>query len=245
MEMWRLGSVAEPWRLALFLGLSLPALVLLSRYSGFEPTGSLIEDVADAFAAMAIGAVTATGLVWLLAATSPLDGLFGVNGRIAIQTVPAAIGALVARKQLGGSGEDENGEEREKRAVGYWGTLFLMAMGALYLSFNIVPTEEAVLIGYRMSPWQGIVLIVLSLAVLHAFVYGLGFSGQKEPEKESPLALFASYTLAGYAVSILTLAYVLWTFGQLEGMTMNTLVMPLAVMGFPAALGAATTRLII
>ena len=40
------------------------------------------------------------------------------------------------------------------RGAGYGGQLFLMAAGALFLSFNVAPTEEMVLIAYMMSTWH-------------------------------------------------------------------------------------------
>lgn len=172
---------------------------------------------------------------------SPNDGWSEINGKIAVQSVPGAIGAMVARKQFAAA----DGEPKEKRKAGYWGTIFLMAVGAMYLSLNVVATEEAVLISYRMSPWHGVILVMLSLAVLHGLVYSVGLAGSKEPEKEGFWPLFAFYTLAGYAVSVLSVAYLLWTFGYITGVGATDLAMPVAVISFPAALGAATSRLIL
>lgn len=38
MEMWSLGMTVDRWRLVIFLVLTIPMLIGLSYYSGFEPT---------------------------------------------------------------------------------------------------------------------------------------------------------------------------------------------------------------
>ena len=65
------------------------------------------------------------------------------------------------RKRAGGRGA-------AVRGAGYGGQLFLMAAGALFLSFNVAPTEEMVLIAYMMSTWHLLALILVSLLLLHA-----------------------------------------------------------------------------
>jgi uncharacterized membrane protein len=57
MEMWWLGFYIDPLRLAIFILSSIPLLVGLSYYAGFEETFQLIDDVVDAFAAYAVGVV--------------------------------------------------------------------------------------------------------------------------------------------------------------------------------------------
>lgn len=71
-----------------------------------------------------------------------------VMGKIAVQAVPGAIGALLARTQLGGSTPDQ---EQKRRETKLGGELFIMSLGALVLSFNIAPTEEIMLsLNYSM-----------------------------------------------------------------------------------------------
>ena len=50
MEMWQLGFSMERSRLLVFLLLSLPFLLGLSYYVGFEPTFRLKDEVLDALA---------------------------------------------------------------------------------------------------------------------------------------------------------------------------------------------------
>ena len=59
-----------------------------------------------------------------------------------------------------------------------------MAAGALFLAFSVAPTEEMMLIAFRMGPGQSIALILLSILMLHALVYMVGFKGQQALEAD-------------------------------------------------------------
>ena len=117
-----------------------------------------------------------------------------------------------------------------------------MGAGALFLAFNVAPTEEMLLIGFRMSAWHAIVLVLASLAALHVLVFTVGFAGQHD--SESHLRAFAHFTLAGYGLALLVSLYVLWTFGRLDG-GLSEAVRAVVVLGFPAAIGAAIARLVV
>jgi putative integral membrane protein (TIGR02587 family) len=152
---------------------------------------------------------------------------------------------MLGRKQLG-TGQDTGAEEERKREAGYGGELFLMLAGALFLAFNVAPTEEMILIAYQMTPWHGLALGVASIAVLHIFVYALGFSGQESPPEGGSFAqTFLHFTLAGYGIALLVSVYVLWTFGRTEETALAQVAMMTVVLAFPSAIGAATARLVI
>jgi putative integral membrane protein (TIGR02587 family) len=252
MEMWYLGFYMERGRLALLLVLQFPLLVGLSYLSGFEPTFELVEDAVDACVALAVGYASAVVVLTLFGAVAPGMSLDEVVGKIALQAVPASIGALLAQSTFGGHTDGERGESgedgrRERRHGGsYWWELFLMAVGALFLAFNVAPTEEMILIGYMMHPWQVVALAGLSLAAMHAFVYAVGFHGQESlPAGQSAWSAFARLTLVGYGLALAVSAYVLWTFGRFDGSAAGPMVVTTVVLAFPAAIGAAAARLIL
>ncbi|WP_404333359.1 TIGR02587 family membrane protein [Sphingomonas sp. MMS12-HWE2-04] len=245
MEMWSIGLYVEPLRLLLFIALNFMVLVLLSRFGGFEKTASLHEDVLDALAAYAVGTVSAIvilKLFGLLVATIPLDELVGV---IAIQAVPASFGAMIARKQLSG-GDPDDDADKAARSAGYGGQLFLMLAGALFLAFNVAPTEEMILIGYKMTAWHSLALILVSLFLLHVLVFAIGFAGQEDaPEGYGLARRFLVFTVPGYAIALLVSLYVLWTFGRCDGAAISAVASTVVVLGFPAAIGAAIARLVV
>jgi putative integral membrane protein (TIGR02587 family) len=220
-------------------------LIGLSYFAGFERTFSWKEDAMDAFAAFGVGILTSAAMLALLAVIT-FDMTWGeIVGKVALQSVPASIGAMLGRKQLGG-GQDTQAEEERKAEAGYGGELFLMLAGALFLALNVAPTEEMILIAYQMSPWHTLALGFLSIILLHVLVYTVGFSGQESrPEGGTFLSTFFHFTLAGYGIALLISFYVLWTFGRTEDVAPTEIANMVVVLGFPASLGAATARLVI
>lgn len=244
MEMWALGSHIEPARLALLLVASVPVLVGLSHFSGFEETFDWKEDALDAFAALAVSFVVSGVTLALFAVVGAGMSAREIIGKVALQAVPASIGALLAQSQLG----DRSGDaEREKKwQAGYAGEVFLMAAGALFLAFSVAPTEEMALIAYQMTAWHAAALALVSMLLMHAFVYSVGFRGQaRTPADAAGWSSFLRFTVVGYGVALLMSFYMLWTFGQIADTSLIVLVKTTIVLGFPCAVGAAAARLVL
>ena len=243
MEMWWLGFYIDRLRLFLLMLVTLATLVPLSYFVGFERTGTLLEDVVDAFVAFAIGALVSAAMLLVFGAIGPGMPADEIVGKIAIQTVPASIGAVLARGQMG---QQETDSKKKQEEAGYGGQLFIAAAGAIFLAFNVAPTEEVVLIGYKMSPVQAIALVLLSIGLLYAFVYAVNFHGGEELPTDVPWPVaIVRHTVAEYGIALLMSAYVLWTFGRFDGVSAPQAAMMVVVLGFPAALGAAAARLVI
>lgn len=244
MEMWSIGLSIHPLRLLLFIAFNFAVLVVLSRFGGFERTASLTEDVLDALAAYAVGLVSSAAILALfnlLRPDMPLDELVGM---VAIQCVPASFGAMIARKQLGEGDAAE--EEAESRSSSYSAQLFLMLAGALFLAFNVAPTEEMILIGFKMSAGHALAMIAASLFLLHVLVFSVGLPGQEQaPEGYGLVRRFMTYTVPGYAIALAVSLYVLWTFGRIDGSSLAVVAGAVVVLGFPAAIGAAVARLVV
>lgn len=238
MEMWQFGFHMDRLRLALFLAVIALTVFGLARFAGFRDDTDLADDLLDAFAALAVGFVVSAVMLALFGLLTPAAGPREAVGMIAVQAAPASFGAVLANKQLGGHGE---GQQKEDRA-GYLGQLFLMGAGALFFAFNVAPTEEMILIGFKMTPWHALALVAVSLAGLHALVFAVGFAGQEA--QEHPLSAFLHFTLAGYGVALLVSLYCLWTFGRVDA-PLSDAVRSVVVLGFPAALGAAVARLVV
>jgi putative integral membrane protein (TIGR02587 family) len=243
MEMWWLGFYMAPLRLAFLLLLLLPLLVGLAFHAGFEESLTWQHALVSAAVAYAVGFSAAAAVLVLLAVIWPGMPVEEILGKIVLQAVPGSFGALLARSQLG----EHKAEEKERgSSERYAGEIFLMAVGALFLAFNVAPTEEIALIAYQMTHWHALALAVVSLVMMHAFVYAVGFRGQSSIPSGTPTwSIFLRFTVVGYAVVLLISVYVLWTIGRTDGMALDTIVIMTFVLGFPAALGAAAARLII
>jgi putative integral membrane protein TIGR02587 len=242
MEFWELGFVIDPIRLLIFVLVAVPVLTELSRRIGFESSQRLGTNLIDAFFALLIGAVTAVVVLTVFDALTLEMSTRETVGKVAIQTVPAAIGALLARAQFGEQSEDEVGEESET----YGGEMLLMAIGALFLGFNIAPTEEVVLIAYRITPWHALGLVAVSLMIMHGFVFAVSFRGGTTLDPETPWwSAFLRLTLPGYMIALAVSLYVLWTFHRIDDVPVSLALFTVIVLGLPSSVGAAAARLIL
>jgi putative integral membrane protein (TIGR02587 family) len=243
MEMWTLGSTMHELRLALFLALIFPVLGGLAYYAGFEESFDVRDFVLNALVAYAVAFIASAAMLGLLAVFGPGMSAGEVVGKTALQAVPGSIGAMLARSQLGGQ---RDGGEEERRRDTYGGELFLATVGALFMAFNVAPTEEIVLIAQMMTGWHPVVLVGTSLLIMHAFVYAVEFRGQTVLAPGiSPWSEFLRLTVVAYALALLVCLYVLWTFGRADGLAFPELLIQTVVLGLPAALGAAAARLIL
>jgi putative integral membrane protein (TIGR02587 family) len=243
MEMWSLAFSARPDRVVLLLALFFPFLVGLSWHAGFEPTFSWRDDVVDALVAYAVGFAASFVVLALLGVLQRDMPLREIVANLCLQAVPASIGALLAQSLLG---QREAEQESRGGVNAYASELFIMAVGALFLAFNLAPTEEMVLIAIDISPWNAVLLMVLSLAIMHAFVYSVNFRGRRhDPRQASSVNLFVRFTAMGYLLALLLSAWLLWSFGRLDGLSALNMLKAAMVLGLPASIGAAAARLIL
>ena len=246
MEMWWLGLYMHPARLALFLVLMIPMLIALDYYAGFRETSNWLQDAVDGVTAYGVGFVASTAVLLLFNVIDASMPAREIVGKVALQAIPASFGAMLANSQLGGGQDRDTPEEWRKRNAGYPAELFFMAAGATFLAFNVAPTEEMILIAFKLTGWHAVALILTSLLLMHAFVYAVDFRGARSAPEGTPWwSLFLRYTVVGYAISLLISAYVLWTFGRYQETALPMFVLTSLVLAFPASVGAAGARLIL
>lgn len=247
MEMWQLGFHIAREKLLFLTVLDLPLLVILSHRIGFEETFDWREDVRDAIVAYGIGIAASAAILFLFGLLNLDMPWSEVIGKIAIQAVPASIGAMLGRSQLTRDEDaDCEGPEPRQRRTSYFGELFLMVVGALFLSLNVAPTEEMILLSYKMTPWYALATIMLSIALMHGFVYAVSFEGGHELSPDTPWwHALIRFTLPGYVIALSISLFMLWIFEQVDGTALTPLVFAMIVLAFPAAIGAAAARLIL
>jgi putative integral membrane protein (TIGR02587 family) len=170
-----------------------------------------------------------------------------IVAKVALQSVPASIGALLGRSQLGQHSDAEDEEEGEYSGeTGYLHELFMMVVGALFLSLNVAPTEEMILIAYKVTPYHILALCLLSIAIMHGFVYALHFKGSHRlHEGQQWWQSFIRFTLPGYVIAIAISIYTLWTFERLDHTSLSQIMNAAVILGVPASIGAASARLIL
>lgn len=246
MEMWWLGFYMNRLRLALFMIAIVPLLIGVDHYSGFKKTETWLEDAVDAMVAYGVGIVTSAVVLLVLNIIDLRMPVREIVGKVALQSVPASFGAVLAASQLGGGGGGKEGNTDERKHASYGVEMLFMLAGAVFLAFNVAPTEEMILIAFRMTHWHALALMAVSLLLMHGFVYAMEFRGApaRHPGATGP-GLFLRFTVVGYAISLAVSAYVLWTFGRFEDGAVGVYAVETVVLGFPASLGAAAARLIL
>jgi len=251
MEMWELGFYIDRGRLLLLLVVAIPLLVGIAHRIGFEKTFGWRDDLRDSMIAYGIGIIASAILLSLFRILTPDMSASEIFGKIALQAVPASIGAMLGRSQLGSGGDDDSDDPTAEGQgapddKGYGSELFLMAVGALFLNLNMAPTEEMILISYKMTPWHALATILVSIGLMHGFVYAVSFKGGHEISNDTPVwHALIRFTLPGYVIALAISLYALWTFGRLDGMGATPTMMAMIVLAFPGALGAAAARLIL
>ncbi|MNZ56729.1 hypothetical protein D3C78_746820 [compost metagenome] len=247
MEMWFLGLYVNSWRLLLLCILNLPLLLLLARRIGFENINSWSQALRDAITAYGLGIAVSAGVLLLFGVLNDQLTASNIVAKVALQSVPASIGALLGRSQLGQYSDAEDEEEGEYSGeTGYLHELFMMVVGALFLNLNVAPTEEMILIAYKVTPYHVLALCLLSIAIMHGFVYALHFKGSHQlHEGQQWWQSFIRFTLPGYVIAIAISIYTLWTFERLDHTSLSQIMNATVILGVPASIGAASARLIL
>ena len=236
MELWHIAVAVDRGQLlALTLATLLLTFGLARTFSGKQQEPSLRAAAVDTGVAVLAGAVAACLVLAVLEIIDPFASWGSALSVVTIEMLPASLGAAFARGQLGSSSADSS-------SSGYSHEVFLMAAGAVVFASNVAPTEEIVLIAADIDPFNAALLVLLSLGLTHAFVYGVGFAGE---ENESQRRGFFAYTVPAYALALVLSAFLLWTFGRYDGTGLLPALVEAVVLALPASLGAAAARLIL
>lgn len=242
MELWTQGIYLERYRLLGLLSVSLPLLVFLSRHFGFEKTRTLLDDIIDTFIAIGVAALCSFIVLILFGVITGDTSSDGVAGQLVLQTVPAAVGALLAKSQMGA---DDKNDEEDQPQERYFSELAIMALGAVFFGLNIAPTDEVVVIASQIDALHALGLILFTITLMHGFVFTVGFRGGSSSSTEGFLSLFLKETLPGYVVALLVAFFMLWVFARTDGASPQSLLISTVVLGFPCGLGASAARLIL
>lgn len=241
MEMWWIGFYIEPIRLMALILFSLPLFIGISLMIGFKQNQGLRDSVIDVMVAYAVAFVT-TAVVFAAFRVISFETAPGeLFSMVLLQTVPGSLGALLARSLIG-SGRDEPHSNYQS----YTDELIILVTGALFLAFNVAPTEEMVLLSYMMTSWHVLALMVLTVLIMHMFTISsedLTLSGAKQWSINK--RLFIRFTGIGYALAFSVSVFMLWIFGRGDHDSMQHFANTAVVLSFPAGIGAAASRMII
>lgn len=157
---------------------------------------------------------------------------------------------MVARGESRSGTDSDNGEAPAETDAGPGPRATLLdlgatAAGALFLCFNIAPTDEVVLLADQLPVLYLPVIIAFSLVVTYGIVFVADFGGQSQ--RRASTGIFqppVTETCVAFVVSIIVGAGALWLFGTIGPGTDSILAYTqIIVLGLPAAIGGAAGRL--
>lgn len=256
VETWWIGKTATIPQALLFVGIAYLVNLLFIVAAGFRrqeagarrPFGDATEATALALVAAAVSLI----LLSQLERDQPLNVTLGL---IAVDAMPVAFGISVTNHLLGRDRSRDEPEDDERRdasparaAHGPKGLLLDVGAsfaGALFLSFNIAPTDEIPMLATEIPTKMLPPIIGFSLLLSYAIVFAAGFSGQtRRRQTQGLLHRPSTETALSYGTALVACVAMLWVFGQITfDMHWTVVYAYVVILGLPASIGAAAGRL--
>ena len=247
MEVWWTGFVADPVRLMIYVVATFVLLLGYNHYAGLHQDASWSEVAIDSVEEMGLGLVVAALVLFLLGQLESDMQAFEIIGKITVEAMTVAIGISVGTSQLGGGDDREKGraEASAKEEVTFSGQLVIAACGSMLFASNVAPTEEIIMIASEARVQNLLGLALLSILITGLILYYIEFTGSGRFVAAQGLVSVAIGTIITYAVALVVSAAVLWFFGRMDDVTMNTAAAQVIVLGLAATLGASAGRLLL
>lgn len=248
MEVWWTGFVADPMRLVAYVAATFVLLLGYNHYAGLHEDACWSEVAIDSVEEMGLGLVVAALVLFLLGQLEGDMAAYEIVGKITVEAMTVAIGISVGTSQLGG-GDDKRekggAEASAKEDVSFSGQLVIAGCGAMLFASNIAPTEEIIMIASEARVQNLLGLAALSIVLTGLILYYIEFTGAGRAVAETGLMSVVIGTIVTYAVALVMSAAVLWFFGRMDNVTMNTAIAQTVVLGLTATLGASAGRLLL
>jgi putative integral membrane protein (TIGR02587 family) len=243
METWWLSRRLPILHLLVFAAVGLGVVFALVRSVGFrrldgDGQESAWRVVAD-FGELVMQSVVAALVVLLAFGVVTLGDSPSTVVRMAlVQVVPFGFGAALANRLLG-----QTDAPIEEEAFPH--NLSVFALGAVFLSLPVAPTEEVVVIA-RNAGWPRLAaLVVLSVGVVHLVLHELEFRGHRDRIEGRTHLLQIGTAATAYTVALAVCVVLLLGFGQFDGRGFGEWVQLTVVLGFPAATGASAGEVVL
>jgi putative integral membrane protein (TIGR02587 family) len=250
MEVWWIGSVAEPPLMLLAIAITYIVIFLLNRTAGFRKIEKIqaVDAARNSVEAIAIGIVCATIMLNILREINsdvPLDEMLG---KVLFESLPFTLGVALANQFLSGDRVGQEGQRPYKKKSEINATfsdIGATLIGAAVIALNIAPTDEVVMLASALSGGRLLAIIAASLIISYGIVFQSGFADQqKRMQQQGIFQRPMSETLASYLVSLLAAAFMLWFFHQLSFSDPWTMWLQYTlILGLPATIGGAAGRL--
>ena len=244
MEMWWIGFIAHPERLALGLVGTFALLLGYNRFAGLRSNATFGEVVIDSIEELGIGLVMSAAILFLLGRVHSDLPLNEIVGQIVIEAMIVAIGVSVGTAQLGGE-EGDSGMDGDDEEPSYIGQVTLALCGAFLFAANVAPTEEIILLAIENRPGPILGIALLSLFISSLILHFSAFRGANRFSSRRTWPQVLHTTIVTYAMALTAASCLLWFFGRFEGNSFLINLSQVVVLGLPASLGASAGRLLV
>lgn len=260
MEVWWVGSFTEPIRLFAILALTFALVTVLNLTSGFRSTKDvrLRDALADAVEALAVAVLSVAVILVLLREITTATPLAEALGKIAYESTPFSIGIGLAHHFLrkGRAEPDEDSGSDESDAASddasadnginaTFADVGATMIGALFIGFNIAPTDEVPMIAAALGGFWLLALVAATLVISYSIVFEAGFANEEQRSNQPGILQHpVTETVVAYLLSLAAAALMLWFFQRFQsGEPWDVRLSHVIVLGLPAAIGGAAGRL--
>lgn len=247
MEMWWIGKSIPYFYLLAIFAVGFVANLGLAHVAGFRDDHSWLMSIDQAVDALAVGVISAVGLLLGMNQLRISDGIGQSIGMVIILAVPLSLGASVARQIFSGrvnrQWSDDDPPQHMSPGQELLADVGATAIGGVFIAISIAPTDEVRMIAAGLTWWHLHAVIVLSLLLSYIIVFASGFDKAVPPGLlQKPL----SETVLCYVISLVVAFGMLILFGRLNpGDPAPELVRQTVALALPASIGGAAGRLVI
>ncbi len=247
METWFLGWTLPLLYLVGYALVGLALVLLITRNIGFRKeaqrpggkTRSWVRILTD-FSQILLQSFIASYLILLILGIIDVGSSLNLIMRLGlIEVVPLGFGAALANDLFGSTSEQETKKERH-----FPKNIAIFAIGALFVSAPIAPTDEMELIAAHMGWGRHMLLIVLTLVLIYLILFELGFKGQQARVQQDKLFQIGTAFVV-YTIGTTTAFLLLIGMGHFIDATAAFTYQETVVLAFPASLGAAAAEVVI
>lgn len=244
METWWLGWQLPAWHLLLYAFAGLALVMVITRSISFrseeQQTDGQRNDVRRYLtdsAELVLQSFVAAYVSLLMFGLIELGDPFLIVARLGlVLVVPLGFGAALANELL-------KGGQSSQRS--YPKTLAVFALGSVFLSAPIAPTQEMKRMAAHAGwPRHGIVIVV-TLLVTYLMLYELELQGQNRRLKGESRLMQWSQPFVVYLIGFAAAFALLAGFGQFTGTTYSVWVQQTVILAFPASIGGSAAQVII
>lgn len=244
MEMWWHGwELPSEWLVVYVIG-GLGVVLAITRTVGFQVEEeqhrtSVRRSVTAFIQLVLLSFVTAYAVLLLFGVIDLGDPLVVVARLGLLFVVPLGFGAALANGLLKET-EDEPGDQWPM-----YRHLGVFAVGAVFVSMTMAPTDEMLLIAAYASWPRLAVILVVSVLVAYLVLFELEFRGHSTRTANRTVADQWGHAVVTYGVGIVVAAGLLAAFGQFRQPPVVVWVQMIIVLGFPSTLGASGARVVL